>query len=205
MKIALTPRLFFDDRTNETRASLDVKWIEFLESAGFEAHCIPFGTTYLENSLESIDGLILTGGGDLSFIDNTSLNRLRDEFEEKVFNLALTKRIPVLGICRGMQFIAHKFGAKIYKINDHVKNEHVIQAIGNDFKEMTFTTNSYHNYGVTLPKGFELLAQTSEENAVEAFANREKKIYGIMWHPERHFPFKVADYSFFNNIFKGLK
>jgi gamma-glutamyl-gamma-aminobutyrate hydrolase PuuD len=205
MKLALTPRLFLDEKTKEVRAALDIKWIEFLESAGFETLCLPFGTKHIEKSLKDIDGLILTGGGDLYSVQNDPINKMRDDFEDRAMEAALSKEIPVLGICRGMQFIAHKYGAQIYPIDGHVRINHEIQSCTNEFNEDVFTTNSFHNYGVTLPNGFELLAHSMKENAVEAFANREKGIFGIMWHPERHTPFRNVDVNFLKTIFKVIQ
>src|SRR6266700_838598 len=67
------------------------------------------------NEVQSCNGLVLSGGIDVhpKFYNNTELNYPgaegfnveRDQFEMDVFNLSQQKQLPVLGICRGLQFI----------------------------------------------------------------------------------------------------
>ena len=64
------------------------------------------------DELEQCDGLLLTGGGDIhpkafgrsdGAAQTEGTNEQRDDFEFKVIEKALAQRMPVLGICRGMQ------------------------------------------------------------------------------------------------------
>ena len=65
-----------------------------------------------EETVDSMDGLLLTGGGDVDpryfgvedpLTKARDVNASRDEFEFGAFERALDRNIPVLGICRGMQ------------------------------------------------------------------------------------------------------
>ena len=58
----------------------------------------------------------------------------------------LLKKIKILGICHGAQFIAKKFGLKLNKIKNHV-GEHQIKLI---FKNKIFEkkVNSFHEMGI---------------------------------------------------------
>ena len=63
--------------------------------------------------------------------------------------------------------------------------------------------NTFHNYGI--PVGYnskvtEILAVDDEKN-VEAFMHFKKKIFGIMWHPEREKTFKKQDLDLFRSFF----
>ncbi len=73
------------------------------------------------NTLETIDGLILTGGGDINPLwageePSTrlhSINSARDEAELLTVRLAYNRQIPMLGICRGIQTLAMALGGEI--------------------------------------------------------------------------------------------
>ena len=65
------------------------------------------------NTLDSLDGLMLTGGGDINPLWASeepsprlhSINRERDEAELLAVRLAYNRQIPMLGICRGIQVL----------------------------------------------------------------------------------------------------
>src|SRR6185295_11313312 len=67
------------------------------------------------DELENCSGLVLSGGVDVhpSYYNNPKTNypgaedfdEARDQFEKKVFELAQKNQLPVLGVCRGLQFI----------------------------------------------------------------------------------------------------
>ncbi len=73
------------------------------------------------NTLENIDGLILTGGGDINplWVGEEpsprlhSINSVRDEAELLAVRLAYNRQIPMLGICRGIQTLAMALGGEI--------------------------------------------------------------------------------------------
>lgn len=63
------------------------------------------------NTLDKIDGLVLTGGGDINPLwagEEPSprlhgINHMRDKAELQTVRLAYNRQIPMLGICRGIQ------------------------------------------------------------------------------------------------------
>ncbi len=83
------------------------------------------------NTLKSIDGLLLTGGGDINPLWSGEqpspqlhgVNNVRDLPELLITKLAYNRQIPMLGICRGMQTLATALGGK------------VMQDIEEDFKK----------------------------------------------------------------------
>lgn len=73
------------------------------------------------NTLDHIDGLILTGGGDFNPLwcgeepspRLSNINATRDLPELLITRLAYNRQIPILGICRGMQTLAMALGGKV--------------------------------------------------------------------------------------------
>ena len=73
------------------------------------------------NTLKSIDGLLLTGGGDINPLWSGEqpspqlhgVNNVRDLPELLITKLAYNRQIPMLGICRGMQTLATALGGKV--------------------------------------------------------------------------------------------
>ena len=73
------------------------------------------------NTLERIDGLLLTGGGDVNPLWTGeepsprlhSINRERDKAELMTVRLAYNRQLPMLGICRGIQVLAAALGGDV--------------------------------------------------------------------------------------------
>ena len=73
------------------------------------------------NTLDRIDGLLLTGGGDINPLwsgeepvpELHNINAKRDLPELLITRLAYNRQIPILGICRGMQMLATALGGKV--------------------------------------------------------------------------------------------
>jgi len=72
--------------------------------------------------IDLIDGLVLTGGTNVSpkFYqeepeDAQNCNPVRDRCELELFKQAYKQKIPILGICRGMQLMNVAFGGSLYQ------------------------------------------------------------------------------------------
>lgn len=198
-KIAISQRVDIHPSLNERRDALDQRWLRFLEKLSCEPLIIPNNPPLTASILAShkIDGIILTGGNDLSALGGDTPER--DQTEEMLLEYASLNDIPLVGVCRGLQFLLWKAGARLSRIEHHVGVTHPISGrINRD------NVNSYHNWGYAgpMPVGYDLLA-VSPDGQTEAIKSQNGKIFGIMWHPERVSPFSLEDISLFKSIFTG--
>ncbi len=167
----------------------------------------------LINTLEHLDGLLLTGGGDINplFMGEEPVNELhsinyrRDRQELLLTRLAADRQIPVLGICRGLQIMMVAFGGKLYQDiysqaeNKLIKHDQVLDrsfpshtvTIDKDtllyklFRIEELAVNSFHHQAVKEPaSGFRVCA-CAADGIVEAVESTEyKSMIGVQWHPE---------------------
>jgi len=140
-----------------------------------------------------VDGVILSGGNDISGnlygseVKNASMSELRDNTEKDMLNYCVANRLPVLGICRGMQFINIYFGGKLIDLDNHPPAvEHSVVANVSGF-EQEFMVNSYHNQGITDGElASDLQSFAKHTGVIEGIYHPELPIAGVQWHPERH-------------------
>ncbi|MFB3813809.1 MAG: glutamine-hydrolyzing GMP synthase [Terriglobales bacterium] len=124
-------------------------------------------------------GLILSGGP-CSVYDADA-----PPADERVLELGA----PVLGICYGLQFIAHKLGGRV-EAASHREYGHAEIEIGDSsplFRDVPRTTSVWMSHGDQareLPSGFRLVARTS--TAVAAIEDPERRIWAVQFHPEVH-------------------
>ncbi len=101
--------------------------------------------------------------------------------------------VPVLGICYGFQAMAHALGAQV---DAAAKGEYghtgvEVDRTGDLLAGSPAQQNVWMSHGVAVtapPPGFDVLA-SSPGAPVAAFEDRERRLYGVQWHPEvRHTP-----------------
>ena len=125
---------------------------------------------------------MLAGGN--SSITKNGADKVRYKINNLIVNFSLKRNIKIIGICHGAQFIAKKYGLKLRKKSNHVKLHKVNFTIQNNtFKQ---TVNSFHNETIQYKKSNMInIFGLAEDNTIEAYHIENKKILGIMWHPER--------------------
>lgn len=185
MKIALSMRVTEATGYIEPRDSISHDWLNRLGEWNMTPYPIP---NLLKNAASYIDGispdlLVLTGGDDLGAIPD------RDRAETELFDIALGRGLPVLGVCRGLQFINQHFGGSTVEISGHVACSH--RVIFADFWHPLYgnegTVNSYHNLAIApdlLGNELDVTAADTDGN-IEAFRHTRLPVAGVMWHPER--------------------
>ncbi len=96
--------------------------------------------------------------------------------------------VPVLGICYGLQLIAHQFGGLVDASarREYGKAELLIDSREDLFAGLNGDTTVWMSHGDALkkiPDGFEPIAHTSNA-PICAIRNPGKKIFGVQFHPE---------------------
>lgn len=197
MKAIITQREASDDFGGLVDI-LESNYVHYFESLGMELIIISNFHKNINDYLKNIDYdfVILTGGGSVppDFYEGEHVDfnqKNRDSTEKMIIETALKSEIPIIGICRGMQFINGIFGGKISKLS----NLKVKRPIGIDHSVIvgnnhTINVNNFHNDGIiidNLAKNFEMIALDHENRIVEAFYSRNLRTLGLQWHPERKF------------------
>ncbi len=188
-------------------------YVEALDQAGALAVLLPNHPT-AEEALAYCHGLLLTGGGDYDpalyghepqGTNMASVNPQRDHTEQRLINAALSRNMPIFGICRGMQGLAVAGGGTLVQDVEEqlgIPRERHAQKAGRTAQthrvrledasalarlvgQLDIRVNSFHHQVVdTLPHGYRLAAR-SDDGLVEAFEDPSHPfVVGVQWHPE---------------------
>lgn len=162
--------------------------------------------------VDSIDGLVLSGGADIdpeylgeTPLDGISINKRRDLPEMLLVRLAASRRVPILGICRGIQMLAAALGGSLYQ---DIKSQHGKDSLEHSqngarhershsvsiqqgtllhslFNQGELAVNSFHHQAVSsVPDGFRVCA-IAPDGIIEAMEScTYRSILGVQWHPE---------------------
>jgi gamma-glutamyl-gamma-aminobutyrate hydrolase PuuD len=198
--VGVTQRIDVNESTGEVRDAIDQKLFLWLIESGFLPVQIPNGLIKcagaLEKWMEAIKprAVVLSGGNDINHFAS------RDLTERYLLAWCEKNRIPILGICRGLEMMALYAGSTLQRVEGHVRTRHELtfQGIDCDFPK---NVNSYHNWVLgNCPSGFVTMA-LSEDGSIEAIKHQELPWEGWMWHPEREFPFHPTDTKRIKKLF----
>ena len=189
-------------------------YTSILKAGGIPFIIPPFeNTDILISLLDSLDGLLLTGGADINplFLKEEpvkelhNINPFRDRQELLLTRLAANRQIPILGICRGMQVMNVALGGSIYQ-DIHVQMEgkrikhsqdmdrafasHTIQIehdslLARIMKTTSLPVNSFHHQAINeAAPGFRISARAADQVAEAIESTEYKSMLGVQWHPE---------------------
>lgn len=190
------------------------QYAKAIQAAGGLAFILPLTqeTSVIEDITDLYDGFLFTGGADLSpaLYGETPLPCTqecvvdRENLELALMESALRKNKPVLGICRGMQFLNVYFHGSLYQdvleqgaaSHFHMQPQpfdqttHHVKILSNTPLESVLEAtdlpvNSMHHQAVKqLGKGLKVMA-VSDDGLIEAVYHPGYPfVWGIQWHPE---------------------
>lgn len=187
----------------------------------------------LELYIDSIDGLILTGGEDVSplLFGEEPIKEVkdicydRDKMEIELFNKAYEKGIPVLGICRGLQVFNVALGGTLYQDihvqipnalghvstynidrgyhSINIKKDTILYEV---FGKEKISVNSQHHQSVKdLGKDLRVNAISSDGVIEGVESTTDTLVLGVQFHPEAMINAHEEFLNIFHHFIKGCK
>lgn len=149
-----------------------------LREQGVYTEILPFSAKIEEIKAKKPKGIILSGGPASVYASDAYF------CDEKIFKL----KVPILGVCYGMQLIAHVFGAQVAPAShkEYGKAELSVtktHPLFTDTPEKQIVWMSHSDLVKNLPNGFEAIA-TSENSPYCVFGDEKRKFYALQFHPE---------------------
>ena len=203
-----------------TMDKTQIHYIRAVQRAGGIPISLPvledFDIEIIKRQIELIDGLLIQGGVDVSpslfgeepkpELDITDIQT--DKYILELINLAKERKIPIFGICKGIQILNVAYGGTLYQdlkyagldSNSHKQKEnticnykHTVKVEKNSLlsqmipdKEILYVNSFHHQAIKDLSKGFVVDAK-SEDGIIEAIHLKDENhwIFAVQWHPEQ--------------------
>lgn len=138
---------------------------------------VPYTKALEEIKAKSPEGVIFTGGPNSVYAEGAP------KLEKEVFELG----IPILGLCYGMQLMAHSLGGEVKESSQREfgKTEFKLEdnEIFKDIPKESIVWMSHVDKVVKLPEGFKIIGST-DNTEIAAMADEERKLYALQFHPE---------------------
>lgn len=171
-------------------------------------------------SLESLAGLVLTGGTDINPAryyqqpapETDQPDDGRDALETDLLKAALARRIPVLAICRGMQLFNVAHGGTLiqhlpstgpHQVKPRDAVAHTVQIepgtrLASILQKSTCAVNSRHHQAVDRPGDGLIVSATSLDGVIEALeTSGDSFAVAVQWHPEDRISVSESDRRLF--------
>ena len=196
-----------------------INWIESRDILIIDAYNI----SNIDSILNLADGIILTGGEDIYPLMYNDTNNIklcgefdfrRDTLEKKLFDYAFNNKLPLIGVCRGMQMMNVASGGTLFgdlptEIGDSIMHRnngevmHNIMVTNNNIdnismifpvngkvlpKKQFFKVNSWHHQGLKEIAENIIVIAESYDGLPEAVVIKKKVhpfMIGVQFHPER--------------------
>jgi GMP synthase (glutamine-hydrolysing) len=150
-----------------------------VREVGVYSEILPYDASAEDIAKLAPAGIILSGGPE----------SVGEEGSPRISDALLDRKVPVLGICYGMQALAAKFGGAV-ETSDHREFGYAeVRLSGNDpllsgLAQGDLKVWMSHGDRVEkLPAGFTAIA-SSANSPLAAMADVKRKIYGLQFHPE---------------------
>lgn len=152
-----------------------------IRDLGVYSELLPYNTTAARLRELNPKGIVFSGGPASVYAEDAP------KIDPEIYNIG----VPILGICYGMQLMAHDLGGKVERAakREYGKSDVDFVAgskLAKDLDAKQTVWMSHGDHVSSLPQGFVLDAST-ESAPIAGFANEERQMYGVQFHPEvRH-------------------
>lgn len=177
-----------------------VNYVRYVEKAGH----IPFVTLNTDQAADC-DCVILPGGGDITpaFFGeqnrgSRNIDTELDILQLQTLDICLRKRIPTLGICKGIQIINVGLGGTLYQDMptaarhryegcDQYHSTAIVEGswLYGLYGDSAMVNSAHHQSINSLGDGLRIVQYCPEDDCIEAVAHDKLPILGVQWHPER--------------------
>lgn len=204
----------------EPAAFTPLAYVRAVEHAGGRPLLVPPSEDGIDETLEALDGIIFSGGGDLdpetygadAHPETKQISPERDAAELALLQAALRRDMPVLAVCRGSQVLNVARGGDLVQhlpevvgherhrheqpvMADHEVTVETESKLGSILGERAPVKSSHHQGFGKLGAGLREAAW-AEDGTVEALEDPSHRFaLGVLWHPE-----EGEDYTLFKAL-----
>jgi putative glutamine amidotransferase len=190
-------------------ALIPYAYVRGVEAAGGRALLVPPSEDGIEETLDALDGVLFSGGGDLDpgsygaegHEKTAGVRAERDSAELGLLQAALARDMPVLAICRGSQVLNVARGGDLVQhlpevlgheghketlgeFSDHEVSIEANSRLGGIVGERTAVKSSHHQGFGRIGEGLVVSAQ-ADDGTIEGLEDPSKRFaLGVLWHPE---------------------
>jgi len=206
-------------------ALVPLAYVRAVEHAGGRPLVVPPSEDGLEETLDALDGVILSGGGDLDPElygaephEETDMPRTeRDAAELRLLEAALDRDMPVLAICRGSQLLNVARGGDLEQhlpeavgheqhrhdpgsFSDHDVKVAADSRLGGLLGDRAPVKSHHHQGYGRIGAGLREVAW-AEDGVVEGLEDADKRFaLGVLWHPE-----EGEDFALFQGLIEEAR
>jgi len=193
----------------EDTALVPADYVRAIERAGGRALLVPPSEEAIEETLDSLDGVLFSGGADIdpelygqeTHPETRGIVPERDRGELALLQAALARDMPVLAVCRGSQVLNVALGGDLVQHLPEVvgdeKHKHTPGQYGDHDVTVEPETRlgallgdrapvkSHHHQGFGRLGGGLREAARAEDGTLEALEDPSRRFaLGVLWHPE---------------------
>ncbi len=190
-------------------ALIPLSYVHSVENAGGRALLVPPSDDSVEETLDTLDGIVFSGGSDLdpalygaeAHAETTGTRPDRDRAELALMQAALERDLPMLAVCRGMEILNVARGGDIVQhlpdVVGHEEHRHTPgvfadhdvtvepeSRLGRELGDRVPVKSHHHQSLGRLGDG---LVETAwaEDGTVEGIEDGSRRFaLGVLWHPE---------------------
>jgi putative glutamine amidotransferase len=211
----MTLKIGIPAQDHDSKFGVNINYLEFIYGFGRPVIILP-ETLEDYKEIYKIDALVLPGGSDVDTNRYAKLptfgtynpNIYLEHFDRTILP-ALIGKMPIFGICRGLQTLNVLFGGTLKNLVFHPYSTYDNQEVHSVWDARSeekpnknnfyMKVNSFHHQAIgNLAKELNAELVDKYDNVVESISEPKRKIFAVQWHPER----LLDNYSI--QAFKGI-